>query len=301
MERQGRFSGNQGLAQKLKLTMKINVIGNVTEQIIAGIEPCERAEIDIDLSLLSEAGRRLVAGLAPEGWRPTIIRMTPEEVIAAIEVEVTAHTEAEQQRHIDDRNRILDANRLYQTPVDYSISHGVNLSVWAVRKIYLGTNTSDENRELETKTLTTLTEEAGKRNKKILDEMQPQIEAARIEEEARKVKEMEEKAAAEAAEKIRIAELRKKRLETGIYERHETRGDRREWGEPWIAKLSPTTNGRKPDYDFSVGSYDLATETLSIPCKPGEVIAFGQKNYRRPKKTIHEIRKMMDDGSMVSI
>lgn len=76
-------------------------------------------------------------------------------------------------------------------------------------------------------------------------------------------------------------------------------GDRREWGEPWIAKLSTTTNGRRPDYDFSAGAYDAATETLRIPCAPGELIAWGQKNYRKARRTVHEIRRMADDGGLV--
>lgn len=124
-----------------------------------------------------------------------------------------------------------------------------------------------------------------------LERVKPLIAEAKAKREARELGAKQEKEAAEAAQ-------RSERLKTGVLTLDMTRGDRRLWGEPWIAKVQ-RSNGQRPEYDFSQGSYDLATETLSIPCKPGEVIAYGQKNFRKPKDTIHRVQRMLDDGSMV--
>jgi hypothetical protein len=108
------------------------------------------------------------------------------------------------------------------------------------------------------------------------------------------------KAELEKAERERIMTEKKaakiqSRKETGNLTIAIERGSR-DWGDPWIAKLT-MKNGKKPDYDFSTGSYDGTT--LSIPCAPGDRIAYGQKNYRKPGKTIHCVGRMNDEYEMI--
>lgn len=66
------------------------------------------------------------------------------------------------------------------------------------------------------------------------------------------------------------------------------------WGVPWGARVVCGRPGSSKDvYDFDAGTYDLATETLTITCEPGDVIAWGQKNYRKARHTIHERRRVL--------
>lgn len=119
-----------------------------------------------------------------------------------------------------------------------------------------------------------------------------QIAAVRAEQARR---EEEERARAAAGLAAKLAD----RAARGGVTIQISRGDPREWGTPWGAVVRPG-KGRQ-QYDFSAASYDAASETLFIRCAPGDVIAWGQKNYRRPKRTLHEVRRVTEDWRLVSV
>lgn len=271
--------------------MKVKVTGNVTEQIRAGVEPWESAEIEITLAELTPQQRDVLA----EGYLGSakLIHATPQAVIAALQSRVDELEKENQREREAQAKRDREALEWCANPtiVERVNNHyGVKFSSWSVSgKPYFGL--SPEVSAKVSEVYNRLEAELAERNRLAQEAAQPAIEAAKAEAER---KAAEEKAAREAEKQARF----KRRLETGIVEIPMTRGDRSEWGEPWIAKLH-TRNGRKPEYDFSAGKYDAATETLSIPCKPGEIIAYGQKNYRKPKRTIHNVRRMRDDGALV--
>lgn len=127
-------------------------------------------------------------------------------------------------------------------------------------------------------------------NALVRDQSQPLVEAAR---QAREAKEAEEAATRAAA----LAEKKSRRAAIGAVEISITRGGR-EWGVPWGATVT-AGRGAKDTYDFDAGSYDLATEILTIKCQPGDVIAWGQKNYRKAPKSIHERRHVSGDWELV--
>lgn len=106
-----------------------------------------------------------------------------------------------------------------------------------------------------------------------------------------------ERAAKEEAWRAKLA----RRAELGAVEIHISRGDR-DWGVPWGAVVRSARPGSRRDtYDFTPASYDLRTEVLTIRCQPGDIIAWGQRNYRRPKRSIHERRLVNPDWSLTTI
>lgn len=109
----------------------------------------------------------------------------------------------------------------------------------------------------------------------------------------------EAKAAKDAAAAERLAAKLARRAEIGAVEIDITRGDR-DWGVPWGAVVT-AGRGRRDDYDFDAGSYDLSAEVLTIRCAPGDVIAWGQKNYRKPKRTLHYRRRVAADWRLETI
>lgn len=136
---------------------------------------------------------------------------------------------------------------------------------------------------------------AEKENEKLIAAAQPQIDA----ELAKKAAvEAEQEAAEQAAKKAKYAA----RLASGIYERETSSYNERRYGRPWIAAVRLT--GTKLEYDFAAGTVTASFGSagmLSIPCVPGDVIAYGQKDNRRPDKSDHTILRMRDDGSMETI
>lgn len=270
--------------------MKVKANGNVKEQVLRGIEPQENLEIEINLSAMSPALRAVLVR-EPE---ISVVEGTQAEVEAALQMildkEATdaARKAAEQaERDQEARQFCAEAQPDERKQNDY----GIGYSVYGVP--YFNTyGLSPAVADLVKETIARLSAEAEQKNVEVRKSVEPLIEVAKR---AHAEKEAAAKQAAEAEKQAKFA----KRLETGVVEIPMERGSRQEWGEPWIAKLS-SRNGKRPEYDFSQGSYDAATEVLSIPCVPGEVIAYGQKNYRKPKRTIHEVKKMTDSGALVS-
>jgi hypothetical protein len=111
--------------------------------------------------------------------------------------------------------------------------------------------------------------------------------------------EAEAKAKAEAeAEAIREGERRLKegiwRMGTGGYNHHR-------YGAYWCAKIT-FPSGPKPEYKWgeSTGKWGEAG-MLEVPCSPGEIIAYGQKDNRRPDKSKRVFLLMGKDGTMTEI
>lgn len=113
------------------------------------------------------------------------------------------------------------------------------------------------------------------------------IKAAERAEAARKAEENE--AAALAARKAL-------RLKTGLWEKEVTRGNPWRYGAYWVAKII-SLRGDKLDYRFS----NLGDESLlRIACRPGEMIAYGQKDFHG-RNGEHNIFIMLADGGMQPI
>lgn len=276
--------------------MKVTCRQDRKAAIAAGIEPSSTGtvDVDIDLSTLSAEQRQTLAELSPLAIM--VVGGGATEVVVWLDARIAARAEkARAEKEYQEQND-AKANEWIRTveivPAGPRMMSGVPVSQWRLSDIMYPGLCSPEIQSAVRTRETELRAEIARLEDEALTAAQPAITAAKAEMEE---KAAQESAAKEAAKRITWAE----RLESGVYTVECSRGDRSDWGEPWIAKVT-TRNGKRPEYDFGAGSYDLATETLSIPCVPGDVIAYGQKNYRKPKKTIHEILRMRDDGAMVS-
>lgn len=112
----------------------------------------------------------------------------------------------------------------------------------------------------------------------------------------------EAKAAAAKEESQRQAEARRAaRLESGEWTMEFDAYNERRYGNYWGAKV--TFDGVKAIYDFDAavveGRFGSAG-TITIPCVPGEIIAWGQKDLRKVSGSTNEMLLMTDTGRMVS-
>lgn len=108
-----------------------------------------------------------------------------------------------------------------------------------------------------------------------------------------------EKAATEAkAKKEAQARAFMKRLETGMWEKETSSYNDRRYSAPWCANVS-WGNGSKPVYSFGDSSGKWGKPgVMLLPCKPGDWIAWGQKDLRNPSKSEHTIGRMRENGSI---
>lgn len=109
------------------------------------------------------------------------------------------------------------------------------------------------------------------------------------------------KAKADAEAKAKKARDKAKyatRLETGLWTRETGSYNEKRYGAWWVASVDFSV-GAKGNYTFgdSSGNWGKAGE-LSVACRPGDFIAYGQKDLRRPANSSHTILRMRDDGSM---
>jgi hypothetical protein len=111
--------------------------------------------------------------------------------------------------------------------------------------------------------------------------------------------ERQEKAAQEEAEKeARIVARGASRLASGYWEKETSAYNERRFGKPWCAKVTGVTKG-KLVYDWADWSGHTGDNgLLRVACKPGDVIAWGQKDFRKPHASDHTIAIMLDDGRM---
>jgi hypothetical protein len=129
-------------------------------------------------------------------------------------------------------------------------------------------------------------------------ELAPAVEAAKAKyAEEKAARDAEEKAAKAAANAAKYA----KRLETGFWEKETDSYNERRYGSYWCAKVT-FPNGAKPAYEWgeSTAKWGKAG-LLRIECKPGEIIAWGQKDLRHSDRSEHKIQVMEADGRMRTI
>lgn len=100
-----------------------------------------------------------------------------------------------------------------------------------------------------------------------------------------------------AAQKAEFAE----RLSSGYWTRETGGYNERRYGSPWCASVSLASGG-KLEYSFgeSTAKWGKSGE-LRVACRPGDIIAWGQKDLRRPGDSTHEILVMREDGGMDEI
>ena len=76
----------------------------------------------------------------------------------------------------------------------------------------------------------------------------------------------------------------------------------RRYGRPWIAKVN--FSGSKPDYqwgDWTGDHYNGGDGILSIDADPGDIIAIGQKDNRKPKNSAPDFYVVTPDGDLSHI
>lgn len=88
------------------------------------------------------------------------------------------------------------------------------------------------------------------------------------------------------------------RLRTGWWEMETGSYNERRMGKPWCA-LVTFPSGPKAQYEFgeSSGAWGQAG-VMRVPCRPGDVVAWGQRDLRRADRSQHNIAVMEADGSM---
>jgi len=116
------------------------------------------------------------------------------------------------------------------------------------------------------------------------------FEVERAEKTAREIVAKEAKARADAAKWAA-------RLETGYWERDTGGYNERRCSAPWCARVT-FPSGAKPVYEFgeSTGKWGKAG-LMRVECRPGDIIAWGQKDLRHPNKSAHYILIMQPNGS----
>jgi hypothetical protein len=105
--------------------------------------------------------------------------------------------------------------------------------------------------------------------------------------------------AEKAAAKVAADELAAERLTSGKYERETGSYNEKRMGPPWIAVVRLGADGDlKYDFcGFSTAKWG-SEGLLSIACRPGDVIARGQKDHSKPWGGIHRILVMEPTGHM---
>jgi len=264
-------------------------------QIRLGIEPQTEIEIEIDLGRLTAEQRAKLA----IGYAGRLIKGTQDEVAEELQksIDSDAARKAAAERELSDMRARIAASRLIPGNVASESFGGgrcvVGWPTWVVDAPYVSAYSAL--RDEAEAVIAPLRAEADRLTSEAkasaMAAAQTEIDAA-----------IKAEADAEAAEKIekaaKMAAKLARRAEIGAVEIEITRCDR-DWGTPWGAKV---TGGRgKDDYDFDVASYDLGTEILTITCAPGDVIAWGQKNFRKPKRTIHERRRVGADWKLEAL
>jgi hypothetical protein len=109
-------------------------------------------------------------------------------------------------------------------------------------------------------------------------------------------------AAEKAVTAQRQAALCKARLESGYWEHKVLGYNDRRYGAPWCARITGIEARGNLAYAFGDSTARHGSSgLLRVACKPGEIIAWGQKDNRRPDSSEHHILQMQNDGSMNTI
>lgn len=134
-------------------------------------------------------------------------------------------------------------------------------------------------------------------NRAIIEANLPAIETAKLEREAAaKIKAKE----AEAEKQAKIAARAAARLESGKFAKSFGSYNERRYSAWWVATVD--LSGKKAEYIFN--GYSDAKHgnagDIEIDCKPGDCIAYGQEDLRKPANNENNIYVMDVDGRMIS-
>ena len=276
--------------------MKLKWKCDQREQIKRGIEPLDDMEIDINLADLTPEERVELA----EGWTGLFVEGTTEEVktqLQALILEKKKKEEEEAQMRVvfleslktlkivEDEKPIHKSFANGRCIVNYT---GYHVDTQNVKHLFVFRGDFEKEVSLLKKQAAEMTQQS---LDAAVNEAKDRI--AEAEEELKKEKEREE-----TDKRMRYAEKLKRRAEIGGVEVEISRGGR-EWGTPWGALVTSVSG--KENYDFSVSFYDLYKDILTIKCSPGDVIAWGQKNFHNARRTIHERRRVCEDWSLCSM
>lgn len=126
-------------------------------------------------------------------------------------------------------------------------------------------------------------------------------EAHREEIRALHAADLAQQAEAAARANAALAERCALRLATGKWTRQTDDYDSRRLSRPWCARVT-FPSGPKAIYEFgeSSGNWGKAG-VMELECRPGDIIAWGQKNLRRPDKSDHTIAVMEASGRMRTV
>lgn len=104
-----------------------------------------------------------------------------------------------------------------------------------------------------------------------------------------------------AAREIELTEMAAERLRTGYWEKETGSYNERRYSSPWCAQVD-FSSGAKPNYTFgeSTGKWGKAG-LLRVKCAPGDIIAHGQKDLRRPGNSDHTLLHMRSNGRMTEV
>ena len=110
----------------------------------------------------------------------------------------------------------------------------------------------------------------------------------------------EKQAEAEAEAAARVAKYAA-RLESGYWEMETSSYNERRYGAWWCASVT-FPNGPRAVYTWgdSTGKWGKAG-VLRVACRPGDIIAYGQKDQRRSSGDEHHIMVMEEDGRMTEV
>lgn len=110
-------------------------------------------------------------------------------------------------------------------------------------------------------------------------------------------------AEAEAAAKEKeLQERGAARLASGYWERETAAYNPKREGAPWCARITGTKARGELVYEFADSTARHGSAgLLRVACRPGDIIAWGQKDMRRADKSEHRIQRMKEDGLMEDI
>ncbi len=96
-------------------------------------------------------------------------------------------------------------------------------------------------------------------------------------------------------------QLLTKRLQSGCWEKDTHAYNRKRYSSPWCAKVT-FPDGPKAVYEFGQSSGDRGEAgVMRVPCRAGEIVAWGQKDFRNSNGTTHQLAVMEQDGSMTNV
>jgi len=89
------------------------------------------------------------------------------------------------------------------------------------------------------------------------------------------------------------------RLESGYWELETGSYNNRRYSAPWCARVT-FPSGAKPAYEFGDSTGKWGKDgLLRVECRPGDIVAWGQKDLRRPANSEHHVLIMQAEGRMV--